>query len=162
MFPAYREIESFNKCSRTVVRSALVASSVFLGGGVLLGSSGCLPRDEDVGRAKPTKETGSLNPAANPSGAAKPKPAMSGAVSPPARPDPLLTSVFNDDFERPNFGPDVACDVGAMAHQRWQVVWRQCAQPPRLVAPSFANQRGDRIRCHKLLARRRSQGRILG
>jgi hypothetical protein len=98
MFPAYRQFESFNKFA-----SSAAYGLAFVAGG-LFASSGCLPRDEDVGRARSTKEATAAHGSAAP-GATKPKPATSGSVVPPARPDPVLTEAFSDDFERPNLGP---------------------------------------------------------
>jgi hypothetical protein len=90
MFPAYRELGSFNKVAATCSLLAVC----FVG-------SGCLPRDEDVGRVRATSSSSTPSTSANP----KTKPATSAAAVPPARPDPLLTKEFTDDFERPTLGP---------------------------------------------------------
>jgi hypothetical protein len=99
MFLAYREFRSPSKLASVMCCAALIASGV-------LTTIGCLPRDEEVGRSRPTKEGAGASGSTTPNSSNKPKPASSAAVPPPpARPDPILTAEFADDFERPNLGP---------------------------------------------------------
>ncbi len=77
---------------------------------VVLGLSwSCLPRDEDVGRERPNKKAAPKEAKASP----KPKPPKNPKPAPknskpaqksPDKPDPPLTGVFQDNFERQALG----------------------------------------------------------
>ncbi len=95
--------------------------------GVLLAvSPACLPRDADLGRTRPSRETAtSAKPAPN---ANNPKPqAAASSASPPAPPDPALGEEFRDDFERPTLGPNWRITTG-----RWRIdAGKVCASGAR-------------------------------
>lgn len=97
--------------------------------GLLLGMVGtaCLPRDADLGRTRPTRDTTtSPKPATTTASHAKPQPASSTAAAPPP-PDPALGEEFKDDFERPTLGPNWRITTG-----RWRIDGgRVCASGAR-------------------------------
>src|SRR5690606_31757037 len=78
-------------------------------------SSACLPRDADVGRTKPTRDTSTAPKPATSATAPKPQ-AASKPPTPPPPPDPPLGVEFKDDFERPTLGPDWRVTTG-----RWKI-----------------------------------------
>lgn len=100
MFPVNSVLGSFNKFWRTYGKKTRPWPVSCVGAALTLNA--CLPTDEEVGRVRPVKETPSVSSSA---GNGKAKPAVSGAIAAPARPDPLITAVFNDNFDRPNLGP---------------------------------------------------------
>jgi hypothetical protein len=84
--------------------------------GPLLGAvtTACLPRDADVGRTRPTRDTTAAAKPTATSSAAKPPPVSSAATPPP--PDLPLGDEFKDDFERPTLGPNWRITTG-----RWRI-----------------------------------------
>lgn len=89
--------------------------------GLLVGTA-CLPRDADVGRTRPSRDTATAAAKPGASAAPKPanpnaKPAATGSVTPnPAPPDPALEGALTDDFERATLGANWRITSG-----RWRI-----------------------------------------
>lgn len=116
MFRALATVTSAVPNAVTQPRLSLWSSCLF---GLLVGTA-CLPRDADVGRTRPSRETTAASAKPGTSTAPKPaspKPASTGSVAPnPPPPDQALEGEFKDDFERPTLGANWRITTG-----RWRI-----------------------------------------